>query len=79
MKKVKQGDVQYGGDKSGSEAETGQRRRRDRYGLHTGSSGSAQECNWVVGSQILTNLIEHYGNPWNYVEQDRRFRKDNYL
>ena len=56
MKRVKQGDVQYGGDKSGSEAETGQKRRRDRYGLHTGSSGSAWEHDWVVGSQILTVL-----------------------
>ena len=41
-------------DKSGSEAETGQKRRRNRYGLHTGSSGSTQERDWVVGSQILT-------------------------
>ena len=41
-------------DKSGSEAETGRRQRRDRYGLHMGSSGSAWEHDWVVGSQILT-------------------------
>ena len=25
--------------------------------LHTGSSGSAWECDWVVGSQILTPMI----------------------
>ena len=41
-------------DKSGSEAETGRKRRRNRYGLHTGSSGSTRERDWVVGSQILT-------------------------
>ena len=41
-------------DKFGSEAETGRKRRRNRYGLHTGSSGSIRECDWVVGSQILT-------------------------
>ena len=45
-------------DKSGSEAETGRKQRRDRYGLHTGSSGSARERDWVVGSQILTHLCE---------------------
>ena len=41
-------------DKSGSEAETGWKQRRNRYGLHTGSSGSAREHDWVVGLQILT-------------------------
>ena len=41
-------------DKSGSEVETGWKRRRNRYGLHTGSSGSTRERDWVVGSQILT-------------------------
>ena len=41
-------------DKFGSEAETGRKRRRNRYGLHTGSSGSTRERDWVVGSQILT-------------------------
>ena len=41
-------------DKSGSEAETSRERRRNRYGLHTGSLGFAWERDWVVGSQILT-------------------------
>ena len=41
-------------DKSRSEAETGRKQRRDRYRLHMGSSGSAREHDWVVGSQILT-------------------------
>ena len=36
--------------------ETSQKQRRDRYGLHMGSSGSAREHNWVVGSQILTDM-----------------------
>ena len=44
-------------DKSGSEAETGRKRRRNRYGLHTGSLGSTRERDWVVGSQILTHPI----------------------
>ena len=41
-------------DKSGGEAETGRKRRRNKYGLHTGSSGSTRKHDWVVGSQILT-------------------------
>ena len=48
-------------DKSGSKAETGQKRRRDRYGLHMGSSGSAREHDWVVGLQILTVWPIHWG------------------
>ena len=59
-------------DKSGSEAETGRKRRRNRYGLHTGSSGSTRERDWVVGSQILTlqtiPLGSHHGSvqfKWN--------------
>ena len=53
-------------DKSRSEAETGRKRRRNRYGLHMGSSGSAQERDWVVGSQILTQVL-HSRCSWWYM------------
>ena len=47
------------GDKSGSGAEAVRKQRRDKDGLCTGLSGSARECDWVVGSQILTQpLVE---------------------
>ena len=42
------------GDKSGSGVEAVRKRRRDKDRLRTGLSDSAQERNWVVGSQILT-------------------------
>ena len=53
VKKVKYGDVQYRGEKSGCEAETVWKQRRDKDGLHIGPLGSAREHNWVVGLQIL--------------------------
>ena len=42
------------GDKSGSGVEAVRKRRRDKDGLRTGLLDSARECDWVVGSQILT-------------------------
>ena len=54
VKKVKYSDVQYGGEKSGCEAEAIQKWRRDKDGLHIGPSSSAQECDLVVELQILT-------------------------
>ena len=60
-------------DKFGSEAETGRKRRRNRYGLHTGSSGSTQERDWVVGSQILTIIQSQVLLEWNAREtEDQR-------
>ena len=47
------------GDKSGSGAEAVRKRRRDKDGLCMGLLGSARECDWVVGSAILTSVRKY--------------------
>ena len=54
MKDVTYIDIWYRGEKSGCRAETIQKQRGDKKGLHTGPLDSVQKCDWVVGLPILT-------------------------